>query len=91
MGFQSGINAALGSVAGAALGISKTLKNRQEEQVKKVAEIQQAKKEQQQRFKQSLILDKSGQNLMVPIKKDEPQQKKSIILDTSGRNLTNGK
>lgn len=36
MGFQLGINAALGSVAGAAFGISKTLKDRQEEQMKKV-------------------------------------------------------
>lgn len=38
MGFQSGINAMLGSVAGAAFGISKTLKDRQEEQMKKVQE-----------------------------------------------------
>lgn len=38
MGFQSGINAMLGSVAGAAFGISKTLKQRQEEQLKKVQE-----------------------------------------------------
>lgn len=36
MGFQSGINAMLGSVAGAAFGIKKTLQQRQKEQLKKV-------------------------------------------------------
>lgn len=91
MGFQSQLLAAAGSIAGAVGSVKKTLKQRQDDQVKKVAEVQQAKKEQQQRFRQSVILDSSRQNLMVPIKKDEPQQKKSIILDTSGRNLTNGK
>lgn len=91
MGFQSGINAALGSVAGAALGISKTLKQRQEEQMKKVQEQQEAKKIQQQRFRKSLILDKSGQNITIPVQPEKQEPKKSIILDTSGRNLTNGK
>lgn len=50
MGFQSGINAALGSVAGAAFGIQKTLQQRQEEQMKKVKQQQEAKKTQRRNF-----------------------------------------
>lgn len=50
MGFQSGINAALGSIAGAAFGIQKTLQQRQEEQMKKVKEQQEAKKTQKRNF-----------------------------------------
>ena len=50
MGFQSGINATLGSIAGAAFGINKTLKQRQEEQMKKVKQVQEAKKTQKRNF-----------------------------------------
>lgn len=50
MGFQSGINAALGSIAGAAFGIQKTLQQRQEESIKKVQEQQEAKKTQRRNF-----------------------------------------
>lgn len=91
MGFQSGINAALGSIAGAAFGIKKTLQQRQEEQMKKIKEQQEAKKEQQQRFRKSIILDAQGQNIMVPVQPEKQEPKKSIILDSNGRNLTNGK
>ena len=91
MGFQSGLLAAAGSIAGAVGSVKKTLKQRQDDQMKKLAETKEAKQAQKQRFRQSLILDSSSQNLMVPIKKDEPQQKKSIILDATGGNLTNGK
>ena len=51
MGFQSGINAALGSIAGAAFGIQKTLQQRQEEQLEKVKQVQEAKKKQQRTYK----------------------------------------
>ena len=98
MGFQSGINAALGSVAGAAFGIQKTLQQRQEEQMKKVKAEQEAKKAQQQRFRKSPILDKYGQNIIVPVVPDgvenaaKPEPKKSsILLGADGRNLINGK
>lgn len=91
MGFQSGINAMLGSVSGAAFGINKTLKMRQDEQMKKLAEIKAAKQEQQQRFRQSPILNKTGKNIMVPVHPEKQEPKKSILLDSSGRNLTNGK
>lgn len=50
MGFQSGINAALGSIAGAAFGIQKTLQQRQEEQTAKVKQVQEAKKRQKRNF-----------------------------------------
>lgn len=50
MGFQSGINAALGSIAGAAFGIQKTLQQRQEESIKKVKQQQEAKKVQRRNF-----------------------------------------
>ncbi len=50
MGFQSGINAMLGSVAGAAFGIQKTLQQRQEEANKKVKQQQVAKKTQRRNF-----------------------------------------
>lgn len=50
MGFQSGINAALGSIAGAAFGIQKTLQQRQEEQMKKVKQQKEAKKTQRRNF-----------------------------------------
>lgn len=76
MGFQSGINAALGTVAGAAFGIRKTLKDRQEEALKKAKEKQEAQQEQKQRFRKSPILNKSGENIMVPIQSQTQQQKK---------------
>lgn len=44
MGFQSGINAVLGSVAGAAFGVKQTLSKRQEVANKQVKEKQEAKK-----------------------------------------------
>lgn len=92
MGFQSGINAMLGTVAGAAFGIKRTLQQRQEEANKKVEQQRLAKKQQNTRFRKSILLDAQGQNIMVPIqpqqKKEEP--KKSILLDASGRNLTDG-
>ena len=91
MGFQSQLLAAAGSVAGAAFSIQKTLQQRQEESIKKVQEQQEAKKVQQQRFRKSFILDKSGQNITIPVQPKQQEPKKSIILDTSGRNLTNGK
>ena len=91
MGFQSGLLAAAGSIAGAVGSIKKTLKQRQEEQMKKVQEQQEAKKVQQQRFRKSLILDKSGQNIMIPVQPKKQEPNKSILLDTNGRNLTNGK
>lgn len=50
MGFQSNINAMLGSVAGAAFGIQKTLQQRQEESLKKVKQQQEAKKTQRRNF-----------------------------------------
>ena len=82
--------AMLGAVGSIAYGI-KGLKERQEEQMKKVQEQQEAKKVQQQRFRKSLILDKSGQNIMIPIQPKKQEPNKSILLDTNGRNLTNGK
>lgn len=94
MGFQSGINAALGSIAGAAFGIQKTLQQRQEEQLKKVKQVQEAKQEQKQRFRKSPILDAQGQNIMVPVTKQvtkAAEGNKSILLGADGRNLTNGK
>ena len=50
MGFQSGINATLGSIAGAAFGIQKTLQQRQEAAAKKVKQKQQAQKKQKRNF-----------------------------------------
>ena len=50
MGFQSGINAALGSIAGAAFGIQKTLQQRQQEANKKVEQQRLAKKTQRRNF-----------------------------------------
>ena len=94
MGFQSGINAMLGTVAGGAFAIGKTLQQRQEEANKKVKQQQEAKKEQKTRFKKSIILDKYGQNIMVPIKPEtaekttKPEPKKSILLGADGGNLT---
>lgn len=97
MGYQSGINAMLGTVAGATFGIQKTLQDRQKEALKKVEQQQEAKKEQQQRLRKSIILDKHGQNIMVPIKPEstekatKPEPKKSsILLGSDGRNLTYG-
>ena len=50
MGFQSGINAMLGSVAGAAFGIKQTLTQRQDNANKKVTEKQTAQKKQRRNF-----------------------------------------
>ena len=50
MGFQSGINAMLGTVAGGALAISKTLQDRQQEANKKVEQQRLAKKAQRRNF-----------------------------------------
>lgn len=50
MGYQSSINAMLGSVAGAAFGIKKTLQDRQKESMKKVKQQQEAKKVQRRNF-----------------------------------------
>ena len=44
MGFQSGINAMLGTVAGGAFAIGKTLQQRQQEANKKVEQQRLAKK-----------------------------------------------
>ena len=74
MGFQSGINAALGSIAGAAFGIQKTLQQRQEEQMAKIEQQRLAKKEQKQRFRQSIILDAQGKNIQVPTTTEKPKQ-----------------
>lgn len=60
MGFQSGINAALGSIAGAAFGIQKTLQQRQEEQTTKVKEQQEAKKVQKRKFANYLNKQKTS-------------------------------
>lgn len=46
MGFQSGINATLGTVAGAVLGVKKGLAERQKQANKKAAEVKKAKTEQ---------------------------------------------
>ena len=93
MGFQSGINAALGSISVAAFGIKKTLQQRQEEQMKKVKEQQDAKQEQKNRFRKSPILNAQGQNIQVPVTKKETkatEDNKSILLGADGRNITNG-
>lgn len=50
MGFQSGINAMLGTIAGGALAIGKTLQRRQEEANKKVEQQRMAKKAQRRNF-----------------------------------------
>lgn len=68
MGFQSGINATLGSVAGAGLAIQKTLQQRQENANKKAKEKQEAQQVQKEKFKKSIILDATGNNLLVPMK-----------------------
>ena len=94
---QSSINQIIGQ-AGAAIGIGKTLVQRQQEQERKVKEKLEAKKKQQQRLRKSPILDKYGQNMMVPIKKEEagekatkPAPKKvSVLLGADGRNITSG-
>lgn len=54
MGFQSGINAMLGTVAGAAFGISKTLEDRQKQATVKATEQKQAKKKQRRNFSEYL-------------------------------------
>ena len=54
MGFQSGINAMLGAVAGAAFGISKNLEERQKQATVKSKEQQQAKKTQRRNFNEYL-------------------------------------
>ena len=98
MGYQAGINAALGTVAGAVLGVKKGLAERQKQANTKAAEVKKAKTEQKTRFRKSPILDKYGQNIMVPVnseageKATKPESKKgSILLGADGRNLTNGK
>lgn len=50
MGIQSSVNAMLGSVAAGALGVKKTLQQRQEEQMKQVKQQQEAKKTQRRNF-----------------------------------------
>ena len=93
---QSSINTMLGTIAGGAFGIRKTLEDRQKQALKKVEQEQEAKKAQQQRLRKSIILDKYGQNMMVPIKPEvtekttKPEPKKSILLGADGRNLTDG-
>lgn len=54
MGFQSGLLAMAGSVAGAVGSIKKTLQQRQEEAIKKVKENQAAQKKQRRNFKEYL-------------------------------------
>lgn len=49
MGFQSGINATLGTVAGAVLGVKKGLAERQKQANTKAAEVKKAKTEQKTR------------------------------------------
>ena len=76
MGYQSGINAMLGTVAGAAFGIQKTLQQRQEEANKKVEQQRLAKKTQRRNFMS--YLQKQPTSLGGTVGELPPQMQKQI-------------
>lgn len=98
MGFQSGINAALGTIAGAAFGIQKNLQQRQEEAMTIVKEKQVAQKKQRRNFKDYLkqqpiagggtVGQLSDKAINAIAKQYSPSQKKKLM-DTMDKEKMN--
>ena len=76
----------LGAVGAIAYGI-KGLKERHAEANKKATETREAQKEQQQRFRKSPILNKLGENIMVPTQQLQQNDTKIQLLDAKGGKL----